>query len=298
MTPFACVADATSTGTTYAASSVRLPNVMWTSSADLTVEGQMISWPRLREEINALVAEVRQHILRKVLLGISLSDLEYEIDERTAIRDDPSRLDQGYSFLDDLDGPFVHLKTRLGSKFLSDPRGAHLHRGVDESNKIVWVDDAVHAWMKDCEWAMEKLALLMHVSGGQPGRGVEFCNVQVKNPLHRFRGVYVLGPGRVVVVLAYNKTTANTGRDWIVAHAVPWCVGELFLIMHGLVNPLVGILVARTYGEEKRQVQEGSAFGSFGKQLSSERLAAIIEAWFRARFQVDIRIRRLRVLSF
>ncbi|KAG8726546.1 hypothetical protein FRC10_006980, partial [Ceratobasidium sp. 414] len=296
MTPFACVTDATSTGTTYAASSVRLPNVMWTSSTDLTVEGQLISWPRLRDEINALVLGVRQHISTKVLLGFSLEDLEYDVNQSTNILDDPGRLDQGYSFLEEPKGPFVGFKTRLGSKILSHSRGSHLHRGRDNSGKIVWVDEAVHSWMKDCEFAMEQLALLMHVTGGQPGRGVEFCSVQVKNPLHRFRGVYLLGPGRVVVVLSYNKTTANTGRDWIVAHAVPWCVGELFLIMHGLVNPLVGVHVARTHGEAKRQVQEVSAFASFGKELTSERLARIIESWFSARLRVDMRIRRLRHL--
>ncbi|KAG8724965.1 hypothetical protein FRC09_011290 [Ceratobasidium sp. 395] len=296
MTPFACVADAVSTGTTYAASSIHLPNVMWVSDNELTVEGQRINVEHFRRQLNRLIADTRELLMQKVLLGLTLEELGYTVTSETHILDNPAETKQGYSFLDEEKNVFRSLQTRLATRFLSDPRGSHMHQGVNAKGKIVWVAQAANVWLKHCEEVTENLALLMHITGGQPGRGVEFCLVTVKNTLHRVRGVYILGPGRVVVLLAYNKTTSNTGRDWIVAHAVPWCVGELFFIMQGLVNPLAGVLVEEFAARDGRIVQETSAWASFGQEFKTDRLARIVEKWSIKALGVEMKIRRLRHL--
>ncbi|KAB5588300.1 hypothetical protein CTheo_8259 [Ceratobasidium theobromae] len=297
LSPFACICVAVSCGTTYAATTIHLPNVMWCSDDTLNLEGNMIDWLKFREAFNSSINELEKHIQETLLMGIPLDDFGFTLTEESRLTDDFSRTDQGYSFLSDQNNPFTTMETKLGTTFLHDPRAAHLHHGLNQDGDIAWDEQNISHWLGECKWAAERLAFLMHIAGGQPGRGVEFCLIKIRNPLYRLRGIYWLGPGRIVFVLYYNKTTSNTGRDWIVAHAVPWCIGRWFLVLHTLINPLVGQLLLRLgVGPSGQFVQLSSAFAANGKELTSDRLGSVIQAWFRDRLGVPIRIRLLRQL--
>ncbi|KDN35219.1 hypothetical protein RSAG8_11750, partial [Rhizoctonia solani AG-8 WAC10335] len=261
----------------------------------LNIDGETIVWSHFRERFSTAIQELASHVQSKILLGIPLEDFSFTVTENDKIHDEFARTDLGYSFLTDPRNPFMSMSKMMASVFFRDPRASHLHRGLDTNKRIVWNDLAVNQWLNDCKWATERLAFLMHVSGGQPGRGVELSLLQVLNPLYRLRGIYYLGPGRLVFVLFYNKTTSNTGKDWIVAHAIPWCISRWFLVMHSLVNPLIGQLLLRLpAGANGQYNQLTSAFASLGKPLTSDRLGDIIQTWFRDHMSSDLRLLRLR----
>ncbi|KAB5587620.1 ATP-dependent DNA helicase tlh1 [Ceratobasidium theobromae] len=134
------------------------------------------------------------------------------------------------------------------------------------------------------------------MAGGQPARGVETCLMKLFNLIGRPRAVYYYKPGILVFVLMYSKTTSMTGHDRLVAHAVPWRIGRLFLIVMSLARPLSGILVERIKGPSGRAIQETSVFPLRGVEMTSKDLSDLIKEFFRRNFGVNIGILNFRHL--
>ncbi|KAF8602554.1 P-loop containing nucleoside triphosphate hydrolase protein [Ceratobasidium sp. AG-I] len=301
ISPFACICIAVGHASTYASTTTSLPNVIWSGNHTLRLDGMDLTWPLLRTTIAQEIIDLEQFVLQDVLLGISLDELGFAINEKTKLRDKLDDTTAGYSMFSDPENPFRRMTHNLANQFFRLPAATNLHQGVffDENKvkRVAWDDKQIGDWLLVCERASKRLLFIMHIVGGQPGRGVEMCLVNVENALYRVRNFYYIAPGRIIYVLFYNKTTAGTRHDRPIAHAVPWMVGRLFMIMHALVSPLVGVLTQRVVeSPTARALHVQAGFASFGKRLSPVDLGYEIESWFFRHHNIKIRIRLLRHL--
>lgn len=293
LSPFSSTSVAVSHATLYAGTSTHVPNVLWTTPTRVVVEGQDIEFKEFQGAYLDLLERVERVLHNAVLLGVPLKKFGFEIDRNTPLIDEHARTDPGYSMFSDPRNPFVKLRFAMAKRFFKTSAASFLHKGL-AGGKVSWDDLGVERWLEDHAECTRLLSLLMQLSGGQPCRGVEFCLMKVANMAHRMRNFHWVNPGMLVYVMYYNKTTSNTSMDRVVAHAVPWRVARIFLVLHGLVNPFASMLVKHLYGKPARFVQETSAFALFGKEMVSEQLSAECANFFKNSLGVDVRLRIFR----
>ncbi|KAB5588481.1 ATP-dependent DNA helicase tlh1 [Ceratobasidium theobromae] len=282
-TPFAYVSFASSHATRYAGTSTSFPKVNWTGPDTVSINGQDISFTRYRQAIFDLLERTERKILDQLLRRFSPESLGFDITEETGIIDRFGETGQGYSFLADENNPFLNIRFNLLSAFLHRAN-KYLVLGTykDQNGElhISWNDKEAEEWLNCYDECIKELSLLITAAGGQPARGVETCLMKLFNLIGRVRSAYCYKPGILVFVLMYSKTTSMTGQDRLVAHAVPWRIGRLFLIVVSLARPLAGILVERFRGPEARVVQETSVFPLRGVEMTSKILSNLIKDFF------------------
>jgi hypothetical protein len=270
-----------------------LPNIVWSTFDTLSLEGQHLSVNSFRHAFADSVRELDTFVHKELLLGLSLSDLGFHVDENTVIHDNTANDAEGYSMFSDPKNPFKDMEMSLSDAFLGYPHAAFLTNGVENGN-VIYSAEGVARYLDAYHKANRMLALILHGVGGQPGRGTEFCGIKFDNPRFRARSLYMIGPGQMVYVLFYNKSTGKTGMDRVVAHALPWRVARLVLIMRALVNPFAGTLIERTGGRVARAVQAHSVLSISGKQMTSDQLSAELLDWFKTKLGVQVRLRLFR----
>lgn len=301
LAPFACICIAVGHAATYASTSTSLPNVLWSGKNSMKLDGKDITWSTLRTSIADEIKQLERFILEDVLFGIPLDRLGFNIDEATKIQDRLDDTTVEYSMFSDPGNPFRSMTHNLANALFGHPAAAHMHKGVhiDEHGRrrVSWDDKGTSDWLLVCERATRRLLLIMHIVGGQLGRGVEMCLINAENALYRVRNVYCIAPGQIIYVLFYNKTTSGTQHDRPIAHAIPWKVGRLFLIMHALVKPLSSLLTQHVVrSRDARSLHQQAGFASFGRRVTSEQLGNEIETWFLRHHNANVRIRLLRHL--
>ncbi|KAG9093566.1 ATP-dependent DNA helicase sgs1 [Ceratobasidium sp. 370] len=226
--------------------------------------------------------------------GASLETLGFDVTEETPLVDDLANEGRGYSVFSDPRNRFAQMKTTLGQFMVSSPESKYLVDGVDARGKIVYNDHGCAHYLSLYHKATRMLGLILHAVGGQPGRGTKFVTIKWDNPQFCQRNIFMVGPGRMVYVLFYNKTTGQTGLDRVVAHAIPWRIARLMLILRSLVVPFASELVECFNGSKARAAVLHNVLTINGEPMTSNELGYELQQWFAKNFEVDVRLRVFR----
>ncbi|KAG8688648.1 hypothetical protein FRC11_005025, partial [Ceratobasidium sp. 423] len=275
VTPFGALQQVKHLVQHYSQTTTGLPRIAWTNLTGerLQLDGHIIVMEKLKEMVISLIEETRKMLFEKVLLGLTLEELKYEFHKETCLIDDLSRLTPGYSVFSDLLNPFVHMDTLLAKAFLQNPKVKGMfHSGLDKDGAPIWIRKRLVEWLQAVDAVTERMADLMHILGGQPGRGGEFCGIKIFNTLLRGHNIFWVD-GVLVYVLYYSKTTSITEQDRVIVHGLPWEVTELFMVLNGLVRPLVVDWTHHLYGEARASVQAQHVFACDGIPYSSARIS-------------------------
>ncbi|KAG9126901.1 Phospholipase C [Ceratobasidium sp. 392] len=220
----------------------------------------MLSWDRMCRALAEETVRGEKFLLNKVLMGIPLEELGFSITHETHIFDNQNNAAKGYSMFTDRKNEFHRLRFSLVSAILKRPElAAKLFWGMyeeDGKKKIAYNDGGVRDWLDKVSEMTGRLLFLMHSLGGQPGRGTEVVILKLYNTKLRLRNLFCLGPGKIVYILFYNKSTGNTGVDRVVAHAVPWRIGRMLLILQSLACPFASVLIGDLYGTGGSSITE------------------------------------------
>ncbi|KAG8716673.1 hypothetical protein FRC08_009029 [Ceratobasidium sp. 394] len=293
--PFSSISYLVSQATMYANTSVHLPNVVWTSNSILVVEGRVVDFNVYRQRLHQTIERLELLIKNELMLGLDASEFGFNITETTPIVDKLHNSAPGYSMFEERENGFNDMVHALAMRFFTH-RGADdlIDRAQSTPERVAYKGAGLRRFLQAYETATRDLALCMHMMGGQPGRGTEFVDLAFCNSQHRVRNIYMIGPGRMVYVLFYNKTTSQTGFDRVVAHAIPWRLGRLVLLMRSLISPFVAHVSRGNLTEQQRAIQLHYVFAIRGVVMKSEQLSDAIAAWFVHNHQVSVRLRVLR----
>lgn len=266
------------------------------------VEDTEIDFRSYFAAVEDLIVDAEQFIMEKVLLGVSPEEAGFTLQYDTRIVDNYSDMSPKYSFISDKRNPFWQLDKSLATRFITAPGAAHLWDSAQRTtaiNELPWRKSEVDRWISDCDCATKSLAVCVQNIGGATGRGTEITSLNAENMGFRIRSMFFRNPGTLVFVLSYNKTTSNTGLDRIIAHAVPFRLGRLIIMMHALVYPLVGQFLRKwaTSGEARQTTQRTSVFPLRGKQMTSDQLGTAMQRAFEDKLSVGFRLRTHRHLT-
>jgi hypothetical protein len=102
---------------------------------------------------------------------------------------------------------------------------------------LVWNQKSYQDYLLEVDTYLERLLLLVYLTGGQPARGSKILSLRSVNTLNSYhRNVFIEG-GMVSTVTTYHKGYSTTGNTKIIHRYLPREVGELLMYYLWLVQP-------------------------------------------------------------
>jgi hypothetical protein len=150
------------------------------------------------------------------------------------IRDYCNNQMSGYSFLSDQRNKFL-----IGNKdFLSNKmkESSELFNEWYNASDSTFHDNAIVMYEDTLNKFRELLLGLIHLTGGQPGRGTEVTNIKYCNTQQSVRNVYIRN-GLVYIMPAYHKGMIQTNQEKTICRYLPVPVGESLVYYIWLVLP-------------------------------------------------------------
>ncbi|KAI9034791.1 uncharacterized protein KD926_005471 [Aspergillus affinis] len=241
--PFGWIARLRTYGKKIQNSTTSLGYIYWSD------DEQTLSYRDLKLTMTGLRNFVRIQI---ELVQQSLEDLFLLHDEETRddivpvlslqkLQDDPVNNRRGWNFLQN------HANSRVlsptGKQWLMDRvlttdwlRDEFLEIRSSDS-EVIWRRSAVDRYLQQVDWFLERLLLVIHITGGQPGRATELLSLRHSNTVQgRHRNIFV-EHGLVSTVTSYHKGYSVSNSTKIIHRYLPKPVSELLVYYLWLILP-------------------------------------------------------------
>lgn len=184
---------------------------------------------------HVLLYKAETHLKDKLLLGADLPPLFDQGNlENTEFREMPSSTKAGYSFLRDPANDALHNKNTaqyILSYVFSTP--AERFKFFDGNHPI---PTAFEGWLTDAAYFVEILAVLIHISSGQPTRGTEITATTIyNNNKGGLRNLYWTHKC-AMITQSYSKNSYRTGDQYI-ARFLPKALSYLLVTYLAVVRP-------------------------------------------------------------
>jgi hypothetical protein len=198
----------------------------------------------LRDLVSAEV-EAAQNQLADLLLVPPDTERKHIVPQVSlrSVVDDPSEGAPGWNFTCHHQNEVLHGHRRwILDRILKE---AFLRRDFFENESTgKWRLQTVGRYLSTVNAFLERLLLLVHITGGQPARGTELLCIQHSNPRDGSggrRNIFVEN-GLVSFVTYYHKGYSVTGTTKIIHRYLPSNVGELLLYYVWLIVPFLSQL--------------------------------------------------------
>jgi len=229
----------------------------------LRFEGQVIKVNDIRVMVHGLVREARELMWRGLLFTGESRDWEAfnteEFEDHVVLASssdnsgvfrlhEPGRADAGAAYV--TDRLLASLEARE-TMLLAPGTGC-------PGARWTFKESGIKAYKRKTKAFLEKLFVLVHVTGGAPARGTEIGCLRFRSSVAVDRGLFVVN-GKVVFIAQYNKTTAVADRLKVIPRFLPPAIGELVGHYLTKVRPFLESvnLATATEGGSKTAVENG-----------------------------------------
>jgi RecQ family ATP-dependent DNA helicase len=216
---------------------------------DTVIYGEIeLSMPVFREFIHKLCEEARMLLLNE-LLFLKGQEGELPVFNWSELRDNPAKDEPDWYFIRDTRNQLVDGRKWLVHRVLQVPglRQQFLH----DQGRAVWKTGRVNDYLDSVSLFLEKLLVLMHMTGGQPARALELLSLRYCNTLQGGHRNIFIENGLMTFVTLYHKGYSITGSEKIIHRYLPQEVGELLLYYIWLVLPFRQQLQQLAFGNEE-----------------------------------------------
>jgi superfamily II DNA helicase RecQ len=224
-------------------------HVEWMGKGELLYKEVHFNMAQFRGMVHGLETECRRLLMDELLFSSSTSAAPIPNVPWASMRDNPTDERPGWNFLKD------H-RTKMpvdGEKWLFERVGnnARIRDTFMKPGTRSGVDPkGVERYMDRVVAFREKLAVLVHMVGGQPARGPELLSIRHSNTVKgSHRNIFVEN-GMMVLVTRYHKGYAVSGDVKIIHRYLPREVGELLVWYMWLVLPFQQRLEAMVWDKE------------------------------------------------
>lgn len=216
---------------------VAIPQLQWLTryGTEFTFKGIPLSVTKFTEMFHGVYQEMVE-IVDELTFGLSK---DYVVKK---VIDDPQELRPGYGFLVQETGEYWAIMQAI----LDDPKLKEKFCTVN-GNKFKFHQKSNRDWLNKAARLKELFYIVIHCLCGMPKRGTEEWRLRVLNALYRQRNFMHIF-GRVGIVGAYNKTSANKGVDTTTLHFLPKCFERLLCLYYDLIVIHEAYLVEHVLG--------------------------------------------------
>jgi len=160
-----------------------------------------------------------------------------------SIQDDALNTERGYSFVSDRRNQFPDNDDWLATKVLSEPEiGRQFFAQSMPASEYVMTKikrTGAEKYQGRVSQFTEKLAVLVHLTGGQPARIPELLSIRYCNTVSGGQRNVFVHNGKVRLVRRYHKGYKHSGQVKEISRFLPREVGEIFIYYLWLVVPFV-----------------------------------------------------------
>ncbi|KAI6038201.1 hypothetical protein EDC04DRAFT_2604193 [Pisolithus marmoratus] len=225
-----------------------LPQVWWTDTRtwkSMLFRGEQVNFAdicKVFEQTEARLVQIWEEV---ILMG---QDIRVEYDR---IADDLVSKDVGYSFLSDARNPQLTRQDQLLRKFLQD-EDIFSHFAMIRENAIVWNRSTLQAWLRSYA-ELQSLLLL------------------------RAQMLSVLGK-HVSLLCQYLKTTALTGKDKLIPHALDGITSDILVQDLALARPFAEVAARACFPDKPEVVDlyQNHVFVNYDRLFDSKDLSTIM----------------------
>jgi superfamily II DNA helicase RecQ len=250
-------------------------HVEWKGYDELLYKDLHFSMAQFRSMVHGLTTESRRLLMEDLLFFKSRTAEQVPKIPWEGLRDNPTDDRPGWNFLKD------H-RTRMpvdGERWLYDRVGGNPSirgRFLKPETRSGVDGQGVERYMGRVMEFREKLAVLVHIVGGQPARGPEILSVRHSNTVKGGHRNIFIEDGMVVFVTRYHKGYAVGGDVKIIHRYLPQEVGELVVWYLWLVLPFQQRLEAMVWEKEAMSSHMWPADPS-GRKWTTERLRQVLK---------------------
>lgn len=214
------------------------PRVQWSADRQTIIhQGQRLHLSQLRSFVTQ-ICDAAEEILYKDLMFLSDASAVRNMDLRELV-DDITDSTVGYSFVTDPRNNLRGGRERMLGRLKASPQWRALFRTVDGR-----LEPKAKAWreylMKDDEYK-GLMSLAVHIAGGGPARGRELLGIRHTNAAQNMRNAFITD-GQVMVVTAYHKSQAITGKQKVIPRFLPSRIGQFFAAYLAEVLPFITLM--------------------------------------------------------
>ncbi|KIO01489.1 hypothetical protein M404DRAFT_28785 [Pisolithus tinctorius Marx 270] len=260
--------------TSLALDTMSLPQVWWTDTKTwktMLYRGEQVDFADLCKVFEGTEAKLVEAWEQGILMG---QDIRVDYDK---IAEDLVNKDVGYSFLSDVRNPQLAGRGRLVKHFLEDEE-MFAHFAMVRQGAIVWNTGALQAWLKKYAELQSLLLLRAQMLSGAPSRGTELTAMTYRNTQTRpTRNLVVLGK-HVSLLCQYLKTTALTGKDKLIPHALDAITSDILVQDLALARPFAEIAAKACFPDKPEVVDlyRNHVFVNFDRLFDSKDLSLIM----------------------
>jgi superfamily II DNA or RNA helicase len=207
--------------------------VIWAEDGRLVYKDKRFAMTRFTDMVHGVLGEATEMLQQELLFGLGLPEIPWD-----SIRDTPASDADGWCFLDDGSAAWpVDGKTWLFRRIRALPDVRERFERPASEHGVA--RKAVSDYQAAIGRFLEKLLVLMHITGGQPARGPEILSVRHRNTAAgKLRNV-LIEDGLVAFVTLYHKGYEVTAQEKVVHRYLPREVGSLLVRYLWLVVPFI-----------------------------------------------------------
>ncbi|KXH39658.1 hypothetical protein CSAL01_12557 [Colletotrichum salicis] len=210
--------------------------------------GDRVSYRRIRFTMGQLSDALHDLVRegRELLTELTMTNDDVVGDQATyklpaipwlSIEDDHSETKVGYSFLSDDRNGWVRQADGWVFQRIAGSMELRRRWGLEGELFVPFQPEAVRTYGYTFEQFRERLWMLLHMLGGQPGRATEVSGLRIVNTVNGgVRNVFA-HDSMMCFVTSYHKGYRTTGQAKVIHRYLPREVGELFVWYLWLVLP-------------------------------------------------------------
>lgn len=224
--------------------------ISWEGDDTVLVRKIKFGMNDIRSIVHGLLAIIRTQLVEELLMLPPNPDpSEWRPSELprfdiSKIADNHRVLDEGWNFFQDVRNEWaVDGEQWMGTRLFDDDSIRQRFIRHQIGITIECDTDAVTRYLRAVKKCKERLIVLVHLSGGAPGRSTELTSIQCENGKYARsqRGVF-MDDGLMAFVTSYHKGFSASQSMKIVHRFVPREVGEVVVYYMWLIRPFERIL--------------------------------------------------------
>ncbi|KAJ5602288.1 hypothetical protein N7510_011822 [Penicillium lagena] len=201
--------------------------------------------------------ELAQYDLERLFLLSEDDEREGVVPELPLHRlaDDPVNNKRGWNFLQDPRNqailPTTGQQWLLQRVLMSESLRKEFTEVQRSDSSVIWRPHAVKEYLKLVDRFLQRLLLLVFMTGGQPPRGTELLALRHRNtPEGRHRNIFI-EHGLVSTVTAYSKSQRVTNTTKLIHRYLPQAVSELLVYYLWLILPFTEAVTMLSQGKDR-----------------------------------------------
>jgi hypothetical protein len=159
-----------------------LPQVEWLDDdyRKVSINGKAVTFDDVKRFVFERMEAAKIQLEREILFGHDFKNFGYDCGK---VVDGLWQRKVGYSFINSTENEFFKFKHKVLEVLLKDPLVRPVFGKRVSGRKLEWNKDGCKGWLKRTKAFLEVLAVVIHITYGQPARAKELATVMIRNQM-------------------------------------------------------------------------------------------------------------------